>query len=324
MREVQASNWFDEIVDRDGALNLTTADGDIISITTPVSGRERITSWKMSNYGDYVNKDGNVMEYSYAMPTVKESGKKDGDRFYADVTVNGKKNRMTGNDKAALEAEIRDLKQKERMEHLSRPVRILREANRLFKSGAGVEGYAELCRETGSVARALMGMQLRNSPGVGGQLSTAELNEILADSDKWKDKSAFAYGRETLVRNLEDIAPAREEGRKLVETYWQPIDHDTAAMTRQPFRSPHHFCARNRVRRRRPSNASPICPCASLFSFPVANGTAVPLPPPVLRGFSPCVPPYSVHAGVLTPAALSSRFHFHESVRLSSGASVWD
>lgn len=211
-------------------------EGNVIPLSKRFNTGEPDMRYSRITFSDpdaYVDKDGKVMEYSYVTPTIKENS----EGFYADVTIDGQKTRMTGNDKATLEAEIRELKQKERMRHLSRPVKILREANRLFKNGMSVEEYSKMCQETGqeydvAVARALMGIQLRNGMRVGGQLSNTELNDILEDSDQWKDKGALSYGRETLVRNLEDIAPTAAKGRKLVETYWQPIDQGVADMTR--------------------------------------------------------------------------------------------
>lgn len=190
----------------------------------------------------YVDANGNRLQFTVQIPAVQERSdlaikRNGGDRFYVDVTIDGNTQRLTGNDKAALEKQVERLKQDQRMEKLSRPVRVLRKANELYRQGMDALAYYEACQAGGeeydlAVARALIGMRARNGVGSGGQLSEPEIKEILQNSDQWKDKSAISYGRETLTRNLEDIAPSPEEGRKLVETYAAPIRKSVADMTR--------------------------------------------------------------------------------------------
>ncbi len=156
------------------------------------------------------------------------------DRYYADVTIDGKKQHLTGNDKAELEKKLNDLKKDQRMKNLSRSVRNLRAASELYSQGEDIESYVNGAGDKADfgVARLLRAIYIRNGVDQGGALSVDKMNEILANSDQFKDKSAVSYGRETLTRNLEDIAPTPEEGRKLVETYVTPIRQSVGDMVR--------------------------------------------------------------------------------------------
>lgn len=58
---------------------------------------------------------------------------------------------------------------------------------------------------------------------------TAE--RAIANSDLWKDKSPLRYGRETLERNLEDIA-SKEDAQFLKDTYVQPVRQKEAERIR--------------------------------------------------------------------------------------------
>lgn len=177
------------------------------------------------------------IEYSINMPEIQERTdlaiqRNGGDRYYVDVTIKGEKQRLTGNDKAELEARVQSLKKSARLNNLSESVKALREASRLYMDGVTVEQYYSGENPEYRVARLLRGMYLRNGVNQGGALSEQEIQQVTQLSDKWKDKSALAYGRETLERNLEDIASSPQEGRMLVETYVTPIRKDVAEMIR--------------------------------------------------------------------------------------------
>ena len=62
--------------------------------------------------------------------------------------------------------------------------------------------------------------------------SDDQMQDILKTSDGMKDKSKLAYGRETLDRNIEDIAPNSEEGNRLRETLVDPIHEHEAQRIR--------------------------------------------------------------------------------------------
>lgn len=54
--------------------------------------------------------------------------------------------------------------------------------------------------------------------------------KLLANSDNWKDKATISYNRETLERNLEDIAGA--DAPALIKEYVEPRQKNVADMTR--------------------------------------------------------------------------------------------
>ena len=62
--------------------------------------------------------------------------------------------------------------------------------------------------------------------------SDDQMQDLLKNSDNWKDKSKLAYGRETLDRNIEDIAPTSEEGNRLRETLVDPTHEHEAQRIR--------------------------------------------------------------------------------------------
>ncbi|WP_207644962.1 hypothetical protein [Dehalobacter sp. TeCB1] len=62
------------------------------------------------------------------------------------------------------------------------------------------------------------------------QKETPIEERLLANSDNWKDKSMLSYNRETLERNLEDIAGA--DAPELIKTYVEPRQKSVADMTR--------------------------------------------------------------------------------------------
>lgn len=177
-------------------------------------------------------------ELSYTTPTIHERTEraiaKGGERFYADTTINGEKKRLTSNDKAELEKKLNDLKKEQRMNTLSLSVQNLRAAAGLYSEGETVESYFNGAGDKADfgVARLLRAIYLRNGVNQGGAMSDKEMLKVLENSDQWKDKSAFSYGRETLTRNLEDIAPTKEECRKLVDTYVTPVRQSVADMVR--------------------------------------------------------------------------------------------
>lgn len=65
--KIQVSNWFDTIVNRDGYLDLPTLDGEVVRITTPATGQEKTTSWKTSDYGEHLDKYGNLDRETYGV-----------------------------------------------------------------------------------------------------------------------------------------------------------------------------------------------------------------------------------------------------------------
>ncbi len=61
----------------------------------------------------------------------------------------------------------------------------------------------------------------------------SEANELLANISSWKDKKVgFWYMRETMERNVYDIASSPEEAEALIAWVFKPIHDATAAMTR--------------------------------------------------------------------------------------------
>lgn len=67
--KIQVSNWFDTIVNQNGYFELPTLDREIIRITTPATGEQRTTSWKMSDYGDQLDDNGNLDQETYGVKT---------------------------------------------------------------------------------------------------------------------------------------------------------------------------------------------------------------------------------------------------------------
>lgn len=57
------------------------------------------------------------------------------------------------------------------------------------------------------------------------------MQELLDNSDHWKDKSKLAYGRETWDRNIVDIA-GEKEGRKIIDAVFSKIHDNEAARFR--------------------------------------------------------------------------------------------
>lgn len=138
------------------------------------------------------------LEYSYSMPAIHERSteaisRNGAERFYADVTVDGKRMRMSNNDRARLETDIQELKKSQRMNNLSKPVQAKRTAYLMFKQGMTLRDYYILQRQSGEkydvdVGRALLGVMLDNGQAVGGKLTAQELSAITENSPFWRSK----------------------------------------------------------------------------------------------------------------------------------------
>lgn len=62
---------------------------------------------------------------------------------------------------------------------------------------------------------------------------TAVVERLLETSDSWKDKkTGFAYSRETMERNIQDIVPDPDVAREIINTIFKPIHANEAKRTK--------------------------------------------------------------------------------------------
>lgn len=184
----------------------------------------------------FAGEDGH--QYSYQMPTIHEN--KDG-AYTVEFTVDGKKMRLESDDRAALELQVRTIKQDQAYRNASRTVLNMREAADLFRQDVTLRDYAMSGNFNHEVAKQLRGMYLRNGFPQGGALSEARLSDVVANEAQWKDRRQIRYTLSAPQRLFEALgewrnekAPgAREqnylEGERLKDTYWGYTKNQGAA-----------------------------------------------------------------------------------------------
>lgn len=149
-----------------------------------------------------------------------------------------KKNQEIKNKLDKQKAYYRDKLAKEKAKRInqrykvSAQTRMLNEASNLFSKGVTIEQYGRSEYYNHRIGLLLRNMWLKNGYDVGGYLSHKKLDDIWKNSDSFKDKSMLSYSRETFMRNLEDIASSKEEGRRLVNELYKPISRGVADMVR--------------------------------------------------------------------------------------------
>lgn len=189
-----------------------------------------------TEYMDEARK-GQVIQHSYTMPEIRERTDKaieehGGGKYRADFTMDGQRIRLEGDDRAALENQIQQMKQEYAMGHLSQSVKNLREARRLFKEGYTPAAYYESGQYDHAVGRLLRRMCIDAGQETGGALAADHLKSVTRNMNNWKNMHAAANTLTSPQRLFQSLGNWRDrrtpsaraenylEGKQLEDTYW--------------------------------------------------------------------------------------------------------